>query len=288
MACACGGRGLARTRFESRRAVARQGPAQARHAWCKRTAGWPTRHAVAVARRAVQERPDRHPARGHGAVRACSGTSSRRWSITVIVVFAVVLGFVQEFRAERAIEALQEMAAPRPTVVRDGTEIELPAREVVPGDVLVLAAGDRVAADGRLLQAVNLKLQEAALTGESTPVEKHAETLHAGDAPVGDRTQHGLRGHHRRATGAAWRSSSRPGTAPNSAVSRDAAARSSPPARRCRSTSTGSAGARARGACCRGGDRRARPRARPAFRRDARVRDRARGGGRARGAARPS
>jgi Ca2+-transporting ATPase len=108
-------------------------------------------------------------------------------AITVIVVFAVALGFVQEFRAERALESLREMAAPRATVIRDGDEIDLPARDVVPGDVLVLAAGNRVAADGRLLSSVNLKTQEAALTGESTSISKHADTVHDADAAIGDR-----------------------------------------------------------------------------------------------------
>ncbi len=108
-------------------------------------------------------------------------------AITVIVLFAVLLGFVQEFRAERAIDALREMAAPRATVVRDGEEVELPARDVVPGDLLVLNAGNRIAADGRLVRAVNLKAQEAALTGESTPIPKHADTLYAADAPVAER-----------------------------------------------------------------------------------------------------
>ena len=108
-------------------------------------------------------------------------------AITVIVVFAVLLGFAQEFRAERAIEALREMAAPRATVIRGGTETDLPAHDVVPGDLLVLTAGNRIAADGRLLQGMNLKVQEAPLTGESTPVAKHADTLHDVDAPIGDR-----------------------------------------------------------------------------------------------------
>jgi len=121
------------------------------------------------------------------ALSAVLGHAVEAIAITVIVVFAVLLGFIQEYRAERAIEALQDMAAPHATVVRGGAEIALPAREVVPGDLLVLAAGNRVAADGRLLQSVNLKVQEAALTGESTPVEKHAEDVHAADAPVGDR-----------------------------------------------------------------------------------------------------
>ncbi|MGB5102751.1 MAG: cation-translocating P-type ATPase [Steroidobacteraceae bacterium] len=121
------------------------------------------------------------------ALSAVLGHAVEAIAITVIVLFAVLLGFIQEYRAERAIEALQEMTAPHATVVRGGAELELPAREVVPGDLLVLAAGNRIAADGRLLQSVNLKVQEAALTGESTPVEKHAEDVHAPDAPVGDR-----------------------------------------------------------------------------------------------------
>jgi Ca2+-transporting ATPase len=99
----------------------------------------------------------------------------------------VLLGFVQEFRAERAIEALREMAAPRATVVRDGSETDLPARDVVPGDILVLTAGNRIAADARLLQAANLKVQEAPLTGESTPVDKYVDTIRETGAPIGDR-----------------------------------------------------------------------------------------------------
>ena len=121
------------------------------------------------------------------ALSAMLGHSVEAVTITVIVVFAVLLGFVQEFRAERAIEALREMAAPRATVIRDGSEIDLPAREVVPGDMLVLTVGNRIAADGRLVHAMNLKAQEAPLTGESTPVEKHADTLHDIDSPVADR-----------------------------------------------------------------------------------------------------
>ena len=107
--------------------------------------------------------------------------------ITVIVLFAVLLGFVQEYRAERAIEALRRMAAPGASVLRDGRETEVAAREVVPGDVLLLATGDRIAADARLIDAVNLQAQEAALTGESVPVEKRTETLAGADLAIGDR-----------------------------------------------------------------------------------------------------
>ena len=101
-------------------------------------------------------------------------------AITVIVLFAVVLGFVQEFRAERAIEALRQMAAPTATVLRNGDEEKVPARELVTGDLLLLHAGDKVAADARLIEAVNLQIEEAALTGESLPVEKQTAALAGG------------------------------------------------------------------------------------------------------------
>ena len=107
--------------------------------------------------------------------------------IAVIVLFAVVLGFVQEYRAERAIEALRQMAAPTATVLRDGAELKIPAREVVPGDVILLRTGDRVPADARLLEVMNLQVEEAALTGESLPVEKHLKALEKDDLPIGDR-----------------------------------------------------------------------------------------------------
>jgi Ca2+-transporting ATPase len=108
--------------------------------------------------------------------------------ILVILLFAAGLGFAQEYRAERAIEGLRRMAAPLATVLRDGQERSLPARELVPGDVVLFEAGGRVPADGRLLQAVSLALEEAALTGESLPVAKSSEPLTEGGAVVGDRT----------------------------------------------------------------------------------------------------
>ena len=108
-------------------------------------------------------------------------------AITVILLFSVVLGFVQEYRAERAIEALRQMAAPTATALRDGEEREVPARDLVPGDVVVLRAGNRIPADARLIEAVNLQIQEAALTGESVPVEKHAAPLSNPELALGDR-----------------------------------------------------------------------------------------------------
>lgn len=109
-------------------------------------------------------------------------------AIAVIVLFAVILGFVQEFRAERAIEALRKMAAPTATTLRGGLEVEIPATELVLGDVVLLRAGDRVPADLRVVESLNLQIDEAALTGESMAVEKHAATLPAVDLAVGDRT----------------------------------------------------------------------------------------------------
>jgi len=97
--------------------------------------------------------------------------------IAVIVLFAVGLGFIQEYRAERAIEALRQMAAPTATVLRDGQDVKIAARELVPGDVIILHTGDRVPADSRLLESINLQVDEAALTGESVPVEKHTLPL---------------------------------------------------------------------------------------------------------------
>jgi Ca2+-transporting ATPase len=107
--------------------------------------------------------------------------------IAVIVLFAVLLGFVQEYRAERAIEALRQMTAPTATVMRDGEEVRIPARELVPGDVILLSTGDRIPADARLIEAINLQVEESALTGESVPVEKHVHPLGYDNLPLGDR-----------------------------------------------------------------------------------------------------
>ncbi len=108
-------------------------------------------------------------------------------AIAVIVLFAVLLGFVQEFRAERALEALKAMAAPLAKVLRDGNEVMIDASEIVPGDVVMLAAGDRVPADARLLQAMNLRADEASLTGESLPSEKEYGAIFSAEATPGDR-----------------------------------------------------------------------------------------------------
>ncbi len=106
--------------------------------------------------------------------------------IIVIVLFATLFGFIQEYRAERALAALKEMAAPTAAVKRDGKIKDLPARELVPGDVIFTKTGDRIPADCRLVEAVNLKIEEASLTGESVPVEKKTDPI-AGEVVIGDR-----------------------------------------------------------------------------------------------------
>ena len=107
--------------------------------------------------------------------------------ILAIVFACAVLGFVEEYRSERALELLKEMAAPTATVIRSGTEKEIPARELVPGDVVVLRIGDKVPADLRLIEAVNLRTNEAPLTGESVPVDKHVDPLPE-DTPLPERS----------------------------------------------------------------------------------------------------
>jgi Ca2+-transporting ATPase len=119
---------------------------------------------------------------------AVLGHATEAAVIVVIVVFAAVLGFVQEYRAERAIEALRQMAAPNATVMRDGKEDDVPARELVPGDVVLLRAGDRASADARLSEVVALQVEESALTGESQPVEKQTTALVGDQQQLGDRT----------------------------------------------------------------------------------------------------
>jgi Ca2+-transporting ATPase len=107
--------------------------------------------------------------------------------IAIIVLFAVLLGFIQEHRAERALDALRSMAAPTAHLLRDALEVSLPARDLVPGDIVLLRAGDRVPADARILQSINLAVDESALTGESMAVEKTIEPLSDPRLPVGDR-----------------------------------------------------------------------------------------------------
>jgi len=121
------------------------------------------------------------------AISAVLGHGLESIAIAVIVLFAVVLGFIQEYRAEKAIDALRQMAAPTASVLREGKELEIPARELVPGDVILLNAGDKVPADARVIKSINLQIEEAALTGESLPAEKISTPLPDAELAVGDR-----------------------------------------------------------------------------------------------------
>ncbi len=108
-------------------------------------------------------------------------------AIFAIVLLNAVLGVVQESRAESALRALRKMAAPSARVLRDGHVQTIPARELVPGDLVLLEAGNYVPADLRLVESVNLRIEEAALTGESVPAEKRAAEVFQSEIPVGDR-----------------------------------------------------------------------------------------------------
>jgi Ca2+-transporting ATPase len=107
-------------------------------------------------------------------------------TIGAIVFLVALTGFIQEYRAEKALEALKKLAAPKARVLRDGKEVIIHSKEVVPGDILVLETGDHIPADARIIEAVELKTNEAILTGESTPVNKEATVL-AEDTPTSER-----------------------------------------------------------------------------------------------------
>lgn len=108
--------------------------------------------------------------------------------ILLIVIINAVMGVMQESKAEKALEALKSMSAPRSRVLRDGEQVILDSSELVPGDVIYMEAGDFVPADARLIHSVNLKSEESALTGESVPADKNADDTVDDKAPIGDRT----------------------------------------------------------------------------------------------------
>ncbi len=108
-------------------------------------------------------------------------------AIMIIVLLNAVVGVIQESKAEQALAALKKMSAPTAQVIRDSVQITVPGRELVPGDLVLLEAGNYIPADLRLTTSVNLKVEEASLTGESVPVEKHAEAVLDEEIPLGDR-----------------------------------------------------------------------------------------------------
>jgi P-type Ca2+ transporter type 2C len=108
-------------------------------------------------------------------------------AVLVVIVLNAIVGFLTEWRADQALNALERQAAPSAQVLREGQERQIPAAELVPGDVVILAAGDRVPADGRVVESVRLQADEAALTGESQAVSKTVELVAERNAPLGDR-----------------------------------------------------------------------------------------------------
>ena len=109
------------------------------------------------------------------------------WVILGVVVINALIGFVQEGKAEKSLDAIRRMLSLRATVMRDGQRREVDAETLVPGDIVLLASGDKVPADIRLIETRNLRIEEAALTGESEPVDKSPNSIEA-DVPIGDRT----------------------------------------------------------------------------------------------------
>ena len=120
-------------------------------------------------------------------ISAILGKQTETIAIFAIVVLFAILGFVQEYRAEAAMEALKKIAVPMVQVLRDGTVGEIPSIELVPGDIILVQAGNIIPADARIVKSSNLKVQEATLTGEAVPVSKKDQVLSDQELPLGDR-----------------------------------------------------------------------------------------------------
>ena len=110
---------------------------------------------------------------------------------STIVIFAVItmnaiLGTIQNQKAEQSLKSLKALSSPNAKVIRDGVKVEIPSRQVLPGDILIVEAGDLIAADGRILESYSLKVNESSLTGESEPVEKISDTISKDEVAIAD------------------------------------------------------------------------------------------------------
>ncbi|MGR6835709.1 calcium-translocating P-type ATPase, SERCA-type [Syntrophomonas erecta] len=125
---------------------------------------------------------------GATVISGAIGAMADAITIMAIVILNAVLGFVQEYRAERSLEAIKKLASPYAHVIRGGRPHKIPAEGLVPGDIILLEAGDRIPADARLMGLFSLEVDEAALTGESVPVEKHSAVIPEFDTPLADQS----------------------------------------------------------------------------------------------------
>jgi Ca2+-transporting ATPase len=127
-------------------------------------------------------------------ISAIIGEASDTIVIIVIIILNAVIGFVQEYRAEKAMDALRKMAAPSSLVVRNNKNVQVPTADLVPGDIVLIEAGNTVPADLRLCENASIKINEASLTGESNPVDKRTDPLDSNDLPLGDRVNMAYKG----------------------------------------------------------------------------------------------
>ncbi|NMA69502.1 MAG: calcium-transporting P-type ATPase, PMR1-type [Desulfitobacterium sp.] len=127
-------------------------------------------------------------------ISALMGEIADAITIMAILILNAILGFIQEYRAEKSMESLKTLTAPEARVLRDGVEVRIPAADLVPGDIVLMEAGDRIPADIRWIQAVNVEVEESALTGESHPVPKRIGELNDELTPMADRVNMGYMG----------------------------------------------------------------------------------------------
>ena len=119
-------------------------------------------------------------------ISALTGNMESTFVIIAVITMNAILGTVQYVKAEQSLDSLKALSAPNAKVIRNGIKVEIPSKEVVPGDILILEAGDLVVADGRILENFSLKVNESSLTGESESVEKFSEAIHRDEVALGD------------------------------------------------------------------------------------------------------
>lgn len=125
-------------------------------------------------------------------ISAISGNGESTIVIVAVITLNAILGTVQHFKAEKSLESLKALSSPSAKVMRDGRKIEVPSKEIVPGDILMLEAGDLVVADGRIIENYSLQVNESSLTGESEGVDKISDVIDARKRSAGRPEKHGI------------------------------------------------------------------------------------------------